>query len=242
MYSHIVNANVLTPICDKDINETYFQSLWATNSEEFHRVTILSDVLPILLALVHDGKANGQVDICNKGTISLKYFQKLNSNEIKQEDVIPQSIECAFINHWIETYPNDKIINIDRLDPVANTNNISNPNSSNYSLIVADIKNKDIVLHLCNQYNITHIIHFAVQAYLDNSFGNSVTFTESNVYGTHSVLEASRIYGKILKFIHISTDEVYGEASSGSNQEICLLNPLNPYAATIAAAESELGR
>ncbi|CAM4852046.1 unnamed protein product, partial [Rotaria magnacalcarata] len=62
---------------------------------------------------------------------------------------------------WIETYPNDKIINIDRLDPVANTNNISNPNSSNYSLIVADIKNKDIVLHLCNQYNITHIIHFA---------------------------------------------------------------------------------
>ncbi|CAF3167371.1 unnamed protein product [Rotaria socialis] len=150
--------------------------------------------------------------------------------------------KCAFINHWIETYPNDKIINIDRLDPVANTNNISNPNSSNYSLIVADIKNKDIVLHLCNQYNITHIIHFAVQAYLDNSFGNSVTFTESNVYGTHSVLEASRIYGKILKFIHISTDEVYGEASSGSNQEICLLNPLNPYAATIAAAESELGR
>ncbi|CAF4594955.1 unnamed protein product, partial [Rotaria socialis] len=57
MYSHIVNANVLAPICDEDINETYFQSLWATNSEEFHRVTILSDVLPILLALVHDGKA-----------------------------------------------------------------------------------------------------------------------------------------------------------------------------------------
>ncbi|CAM4832728.1 unnamed protein product [Rotaria magnacalcarata] len=274
MYSHIVNANVLTPICDEDINETYFQSLWATNSEEFHRVTILSDVLPILLALVHDGKANGHVDICNKGTISLKYFRQLNSNEIKQ-DIISQSIEIediadkfagwnkkmispetrqlyqasfllpnvlksieqalqrqklnvnsnkskvllvtggcgfigsTFINHWIETYPNDKIINIDRLDPVANTNNISNPNSSNYSLIVADIKNKDIVLHLCNQYNITHIIHFA----------------------------ASRIYGKIQKFIHISTDEVYGETSSGSNQEICLLNPLNPYAATIAAAE-----
>ncbi|CAF3730576.1 unnamed protein product [Rotaria socialis] len=97
MYSHIVNANVLAPICDEDINETYFQSLWATNSEEFHRVTILSDVLPILLALVHDGKANGQVDICNKGAISLKYFQKLNSNEIKQEDVIPQSIEVEYI-------------------------------------------------------------------------------------------------------------------------------------------------
>jgi dTDP-glucose 4,6-dehydratase len=82
------------------------------------------------------------------------------------------------------------------------------------------------------------IIFFVlVQAHLDTSFGNSITFTESNVYGTHSVLEATRLYGKIQKFIHISTDEVYGETPSGSNQEICLLNPLNPYAATIAAAE-----
>ncbi len=80
-------------------------------------------------------------------------------------------------------------------------------------------------------------LYFIVQAHLDSSFGNSITFTESNVYGTHSVLEASRIYGKIQKFIHISTDEVYGETPSGSNQEICLLNPINPYAATIAAAE-----
>lgn len=51
------------------------------------------------------------------------------------------------------------------------------------------------------------------------------------------MLEASRIYGKIQKFIHISTDEVYGQTPSGSQQETCLLNPLNPYAATIAAAE-----
>ena len=51
------------------------------------------------------------------------------------------------------------------------------------------------------------------------------------------MLEASRIYGKIQKFIHISTDEVYGQTPAGSQQEICLLNPLNPYAATIAAAE-----
>jgi dTDP-glucose 4,6-dehydratase len=81
------------------------------------------------------------------------------------------------------------------------------------------------------------IILFLVQAHLDSSFGNSVTFTESNVYGTHSVLEASRIYGKIQKFLHISTDEVYGETPPGGYQETSILNPLNPYAATIAAAE-----
>lgn len=51
------------------------------------------------------------------------------------------------------------------------------------------------------------------------------------------MLEASRIYGKIQKFIHISTDEVYGESPAGSHQETNLLNPSNPYAATIAAAE-----
>ena len=78
---------------------------------------------------------------------------------------------------------------------------------------------------------------YLVQAHLDTSFGNSITFTESNVYGTHSVLEAARIYGKIQKFIHLSTDEVYGETPDGSFQETNLLNPINPYAATIAAAE-----
>lgn len=70
-------------------------------------------------------------------------------------------IGSTFINHWLETYPNDHIINIDRLDPVSNVKNISNPNSPNYSFILADISNKDIVLHLCRQYNITHIVHFA---------------------------------------------------------------------------------
>jgi dTDP-D-glucose 4,6-dehydratase len=70
-------------------------------------------------------------------------------------------IGSTFINHWLETYPEDRIINIDRLDAVSNTKNIQNYTSANYSLIVADIKNKDIVLHLMKQYNITHIFHFA---------------------------------------------------------------------------------
>jgi hypothetical protein len=70
-------------------------------------------------------------------------------------------IGSTFINHWLETYPKDRIINIDRLDPVSNVKNIQNSQSPNYSLIVADINNKDIVLHLMKQYNVTHIVHFA---------------------------------------------------------------------------------
>lgn len=52
---------------------------------------------------------------------------------------------------------------------------------------------------------------------MDTSFGNSILFTESNIFGTHCLLEASRIYNKLRKFIHISTDEVYGEWPAGND-------------------------
>lgn len=51
---------------------------------------------------------------------------------------------------------------------------------------------------------------------MDNSFGNSLAFTMNNTYGTHVLLESARIYGKIRRFINVSTDEVYGESSLGS--------------------------
>lgn len=63
-----------------------------------------------------------------------------------------------------------------------------------------------------------------------------MTFTQNNVLGTHNLLECARVYGKIEKFIHVSTDEVYGEVLE-SQAENAMLNPTNPYAATKAAAE-----
>lgn len=82
----------------------------------------------------------------------------------------------------------------------------------------------------------------------DNSFGNSLTFTYTNVLGTHVMLEACRLH-KIKRFIHVSTDEVYGEQTKDQVDLGCrldvqenvvedaLLDPTNPYAATKAAAE-----
>ena len=70
-------------------------------------------------------------------------------------------IGSNFINHWLETYPDDSVINIDRLDPCSNIRNIENADSPKYTLVVANINNKDFVLHLMKQYNITHIVHFA---------------------------------------------------------------------------------
>jgi dTDP-D-glucose 4,6-dehydratase len=61
---------------------------------------------------------------------------------------------------------------------------------------------------------------FLAQTHVDTSFGNSILFTESNIFGTHCLLEASRIYNKLQKFVHISTDEVYGEWPAGKTKFI----------------------
>lgn len=62
------------------------------------------------------------------------------------------------------------------------------------------------------------VLHFAAQSHVDNSFGNSVTFSENNIVGTHVLLECCRQAGGIRKFIHVSTDEVYGESNACVHQ------------------------
>jgi dTDP-D-glucose 4,6-dehydratase len=74
---------------------------------------------------------------------------------------------------------------------------------------------------------------------VDNSFGNSLAFTMNNTYGTHVLLEAARVYGRIRRFIAVSTDEVYGETSVGRDSgctETSTLEPTNPYSAAKAGA------
>jgi len=81
-------------------------------------------------------------------------------------------------------------------------------------------------------------MHFAAQTHVDNSFGNSIQFTQNNVLGTHVLLEAAKV-NQVKRFIHVSTDEVYGEIDVDSNSciETGVLEPTNPYAATKAGAE-----
>jgi dTDP-glucose 4,6-dehydratase len=90
---------------------------------------------------------------------------------------------------------------------------------------------------LLDRYNINYIFHFAAETHVDNSFGNSLSFTKSNVLGTHCLLEVARLHKPLKRFYHMSTDEVYGEIKEGAFHEESLLFPTNPYAATKAAAE-----
>ena len=92
--------------------------------------------------------------------------------------------------------------------------------------------------YVLKEKNIDTIVHFAAQTHVDNSFGNSLQFTQNNVVGTHVLLEAAK-QAEIKRFIHVSTDEVYGEAEMEDEGmvESKALEPTNPYAASKAAAE-----
>jgi len=153
-------------------------------------------------------------------------------------------IGSNFINYFFENNSYlQLLVNIDAMYYCANEQNISeNIRLSNkYKFIHGNICNDILVKDILNNYNITHIIHFAAQSHVQNSFEDSLKFTQDNVFGTHILLETSRKYGKIIKFIHVSTDEVYGESMLEINEqhktEHSILCPTNPYAATKAAAE-----
>jgi len=157
-------------------------------------------------------------------------------------------IASNFINYY---FPKNKknlnvLVNVDCLYYAANKNNINEKikKDEKYIFIKSNINNTDLISYLLNKYNITHIIHFAAQTAVDASFYNSLQYTKDNVLATHSFLEDCRVYGKIEKFIHVSTDEVYGDSNLDDKipkNEQSILCPNNPYSATKAAAEMIVG-
>jgi dTDP-glucose 4,6-dehydratase len=133
----------------------------------------------------------------------------------------------------------DYVINIDKLDYCSNKDNVVSNDSNKYIFIEGSICDKELLKRIFDKYNIEYLVHFAAQTHVDNSFDNSINYTIDNILGTHQLIECCRLYGNIKRFIHISTDEVYGEIAidSEDSTEISLLNPTNPYAATKAGAE-----
>jgi dTDP-glucose 4,6-dehydratase len=106
--------------------------------------------------------------------------------------------------------------------------------------VKGDILDSSLVSYLLKKFNVTSILHFAAQTHVDNSFGNSLQFTSTNVLGVHTLLECSKSYGKLERFVHVSTDEVYGQSAysgQGAVESQTVLQPTNPYAASKAGAE-----
>lgn len=136
-------------------------------------------------------------------------------------------------------YPHIKVVNFDRLDYCACLENLDEVKSlPNYKFVKGNICSSDLVNFVLQMEQIDTIMHFAAQTHVDNSFGNSFQFTQNNIMGTHVLLESAKVAG-IKRFIHVSTDEVYGEQTRDQEamSEEQVLEPTNPYAATKAGAE-----
>jgi len=140
--------------------------------------------------------------------------------------------------HLIKTYPEYNIFCFDKLDYCSNFKNLLPIiGEEKFKFIKGDIISEDLVTYVIQSNKIDTVLHFAAQSHVDHSFGNSIEFTKNNVLGTHVLLEASKVCN-VKRFIHVSTDEVYGEKTSEIGaMEGSILEPTNPYAATKAGAE-----
>ena len=144
-------------------------------------------------------------------------------------------IGSAFIRNYLNNNPDSKIINLDVLTIGSNLENLKDiENNPNYKFIKDDIRNESVIDGLVKDADV--VVNFAAESHVDRSIANPKPFLETNILGTYFILEAIRKHDK--QFIHVSTDEVYGDAQGRSSfNEDSQINPSNPYAATKAAAD-----
>jgi dTDP-glucose 4,6-dehydratase len=176
------------------------------------------------------------------------FIGDIDNNKLKSNSVIFVTggagfIGSHFINNIYFKHHGVKIINFDALYYCANEEvNIKKEireNKNRYTFIKGNLQSIDLLNYIFKTNVITHIIHFAAQTHVQTSFTDALMYTQDNIVGTHNLLEASRKYCQSLaKFIHVSTDEVYGENENlNIKTEKSILCPTNPYAATKASAE-----
>lgn len=149
---------------------------------------------------------------------------------------------ASHVANWLtRNYSEYRIVVLDKLDYCSNLKNLD-PSQSlpNFKFVKGDVCSADLVYYILATEAIDTVMHFAAQTHVDNSFGNSFEFIKNNVYGTCVLLEACKAFGHIKRFIHVSTDEVYGETDENAvvgNHEASQLLPTNPYSASKAGAE-----
>ena len=147
-------------------------------------------------------------------------------------------IGSTFIRNHQNKNPSDEIINIDKLTTGSNTKNLEKLDKTNYQFVQDDIKNFQTIEKIASDVDI--IVNFAAESHVDRSISNPKQFLETNILGTHSLLESAKKHEKL--FIHISTDELYGDAENQESfTEKSILKPSNPYSATKAAADHLVG-
>jgi dTDP-glucose 4,6-dehydratase len=139
-----------------------------------------------------------------------------------------------FINLYYNKFNN--IVLIDKISYCSNNKDDIIHNNKIIS-IYDDINNLDIY-YLLNYYKIDIILHCAASTHVDRSYNHFNEFINNNIIATVKLLDASKIYTKLIKFIYVSTDEVYGGNNNKIFSENDVFNPTNPYAGSKAAIEN----
>lgn len=133
--------------------------------------------------------------------------------------------------HHLISVVDEEIVCVDKLTYASNWKNIPD----NIVFYTFDIASKDIET-VFSRHNITTVFHLAAESHVDNSIKDCSEFIHTNISGTVNLLNLSLKYG-IEKFLHISTDEVYGSIDSGSFTEETNYSPRNPYSASKASSD-----
>jgi len=146
-------------------------------------------------------------------------------------------IGANFVRHILETYPDYKLINYDKLTYAGNLENLAGlEDNRNYTFVRGDIADRKQVGEVMSA-GVDVVLNFAAESHVDRSLEEAAVFIQTNVLGTQVLLEAA-LEHKIDRFVQISTDEVYGSLGpTGSFTEKTPLSPNSPYAATKAAAD-----
>lgn len=159
-------------------------------------------------------------------------------------------IGSSFIEYYLQKYSDFKIVNLDLLTYAANLDcNEYFRYNDNYSFIKGDICDRELVQHLFEQYNFKGVIHFAAESHVDNSIKKPDAFVTTNINGTFTLLNVAQQYWmespfmykrgfEQCRFVHISTDEVYGSlGETGYFTEQSPYAPNSPYSASKAASD-----
>jgi dTDP-glucose 4,6-dehydratase len=147
------------------------------------------------------------------------------------------------VRRFVNSYPDSKIINLDKLTYAGNLQNLTDvENKPNYTFVKVDITDKNFIDELFIKYNFDAVVHLAAESHVDRSISNPTEFAITNVIGTINMLNAAKkswannMEGKL--FYHISTDEVYGSlGATGFFTEETAYDPRSPYSASKASSD-----
>lgn len=147
------------------------------------------------------------------------------------------------VRHFVKKYDNYRIINLDKLTYAGNLLNLKDiQDYKNYVFIKGDICDEKLVYEIFQNYEINAVIHLAAESHVDRSILNPLTFINTNIIGTFTLLNIAKEFWKDTSnklFYHISTDEVYGslESNEGFFTETTPYNPRSPYSASKASSD-----